>query len=395
MKRCLLALTSGLLLIQTLAGEKEHVCSGHRIYGFLNVPTHVKDSALLDYDVHYYGIDLEVSDTSTFIRGSTQIGSTALVGMDEVVFELSVNLTVDSVFIDGVKVPAFAHGNDLVRITAASTIDPGETFSTRIFYHGTGGRYGFFSGISSRRDPFWGKRVTYTLSEPFHALDWFACKQVLTDKADSADIYLTVGDHLKAGSNGLLAGIDSLPGNRARYRWETRYPIAFYLLSLSVSEYQDYSYYLHPEHAVDSFLFQNYIYDTAAYLLAFKDDIDATGDMMLSFSGLFGDYPFWKEKYGHCLAPMGGGMEHQTMTTLANFGFNLVAHELAHQWFGDNVTCASWQDIWVNEGFASYAEYLALEQLVSYTAAAEWMEMAHNRVYTEPEGSVYIPKNQI
>jgi aminopeptidase N len=88
---------------------------------------------------------------------------------------------------------------------------------------------------------------------------------------------------------------------------------------------------------------------------------------------------------------MGGGMEHQTMTTLVNFGFNLVAHELAHQWFGDNVTCASWQDIWINEGFASYAEYLALEELVSKQEADYWMESAHDRIYTEPEGSVYIP----
>jgi aminopeptidase N len=80
------------------------------------------------------------------------------------------------------------------------------------------------------------------------------------------------------------------------------------------------------------------------------------------------------------------------MTTLVNFGFNLVAHELAHQWFGDNVTCASWQDIWINEGFASYAEYLALEQLVSKQEAEYWMESAHDRVYTEPEGSVYIPE---
>jgi aminopeptidase N len=318
---------------------------------------------------------------------------TAVEDLDEVVFELSIGMKVDSVFIDGEKVPAYSHGKDLVRITPEVTLEAGKQFSTRIFYQGTGGQYGFFSGISNRIDGLWGKRVTYTLSEPFHAMDWFACKQVLTDKADSAYVYLTVADHLKAGSNGLLAGVDNLPGNKVRYRWETRYPIAFYLLSLSVSEYIDYSYYLHPEESPDSFLFQNFIYDTAAYLSANKDDIDATGDMMEWFSRTFGNYPFWREKYGHCVAPMGGGMEHQTMTTLANFGFNLVAHELAHQWFGDNVTCASWQDIWINEGFASYAEYLALEQLVSKQQADYWMEGAHDRVFTEPEGSVYIPED--
>ena len=392
MKRFFLSVLFVFTVLHAFASEKEHACSGHHVFGISNVPTHVSDSALLDYDVLFYGIDLEVNDTSTYIQGSTQILVSAVEEMDEVVFELSISMTVDSIFIDGEKVPAWSHGNDLVRISPEVPLEAGKQFSTRIFYHGTGGQYGFFSGISNRYDSFWGKHVTYTLSEPFHALDWFACKQVLTDKADSAYIYLTVADHLKAGSNGLLAGVDSLPGNRVRYKWETRYPIAFYLLSLSVSDYIDYSYYLHPKHSPDSFLFQNYIYDTASYLLQNKDDIDATGDMMELYSWIFGNYPFWREKYGHCVAPMGGGMEHQTMTTLVNFGFNLVAHELAHQWFGDNVTCASWQDIWINEGFASYAEYLALEQLVSKQEADYWMERAHDRVYTEPEGSVYIPE---
>ena len=88
---------------------------------------------------------------------------------------------------------------------------------------------------------------------------------------------------------------------------------------------------------------------------------------------------------------MGGGMEHQTMTTLSSFNFGLISHELAHQWFGDNVTCATWQDIWINEGFASYTEYLALEYLVSYESAQQWMVNAHDRARSDPEGSVYIP----
>ena len=393
MKSVFLTVSFVLSVLFASASEKEHSCSGRHAFGASNMTTYVRDSALLDYDVHFYGIDLEVNDTSTFVQGSTEISVSAVEEIDEVVFELSNSMTVDSIFIDGAKVPAYSHGNDLVRITPEVPLKAGKHFSTRIYYHGAGGKSGFFSGISNRYDGFWGKRVTYTLSEPFHALDWFACKQVLTDKADSAYIYLTVADHLKAGSNGLLAGIDKLPGNRDRYKWETRYPIAFYLLSLSVSEYDDYSYYLHPEESQDSFLFQNYIYDSPSYLSANKDDIDATGDMMSSFSRMFGQYPFWKEKYGHCVAPMGGGMEHQTMTTLVNFGFSLVAHELAHQWFGDNVTCASWQDIWINEGFASYAEYLALEQLVSKQEADYWMQLAHDRVFSEPEGSVYIPED--
>ena len=394
MKSIFLIFFSILTVIHPIAGEQGTRCSGYHMFDLASMPTYVKDSALLDYDVHFYGIDLAVNDTSTYVEGSTEIQVTALVDMEEVVFELATLMVVDSVLINGEKVPAWSHGNDLIRISPGTSLGAGILFTTKVYYHGAGGGDGFFAGISNRYDGYWGKRVTYTLSESFNALDWFACKQVLTDKADSADIYLTVADHLMAGSNGLLAGIDSLPGNRVRYRWETRYPIAYYLLSLSVSEYADYSYYLHPEQSPDSFLFQNYIYDTAAYLSENKDDIDATGEMIAWYSQAFGMYPFWHEKYGHCVAPMGGGMEHQTMTTLVNFGFNLVSHELAHQWFGDHVTCASWQDIWINEGFASYAEYLTLEHLVSRKEADYWMQLAHERVYTEPEGSVYIPVDE-
>jgi aminopeptidase N len=229
------------------------------------------------------------------------------------------------------------------------------------------------------------------LSEPFHAKDWFVCKQVLSDKADSAYIFITVDTSLMAGSNGTLANISSLSDSTRRFEWKTRYPVAFYLLSFSVSDYQDYSIYAFPDKDGDSLLIQNYIYDSSAFLDEHRENIDVTRDLIELYSDLFTLYPFPREKYGHCYAPMGGGMEHQTMTTLSDFNFFLVAHELGHQWFGDNVTCATWQDIWINEGFASYIEYLAAENLLSKDVAQAWMVNAHDRARTAPEGSIYIP----
>jgi aminopeptidase N len=84
-------------------------------------------------------------------------------------------------------------------------------------------------------------------------------------------------------------------------------------------------------------------------------------------------------------------MEHQTMTTQGFFTFTLTAHELAHQWFGDYVTCASWQDIWLNEGFASYSEYLALQKLGTASAARNWLVNTHNNIISGPCGSVWVP----
>ena len=141
-------------------------------------------------------------------------------------------------------------------------------------------------------------------------------------------------------------------------------------------------------------LVQNFIYDHPDIFSNEKERIDKTGEMILFFNSIFGKYPFHQEKYGHAMAPMGGGMEHQTMTTLQNFNFDLVAHELAHQWFGDNVTCGTWQDIWINEGFASYSEYLAREYLLGLPEAIAWMENAHSYALRETEGRVYLTEEE-
>ena len=120
----------------------------------------------------------------------------------------------------------------------------------------------------------------------------------------------------------------------------------------------------------------------------FQADIDETVDFIELFADLFGPYPFQDEKYGHCMAPLSGGMEHQTMTTQGWFAKGLTSHELGHQWWGDNVTCSSWADIWVNEGFASYSEYLMLENLYPNETTGH-MNDVHNNVMSQNGGSVW------
>ena len=350
------------------------------------------DQRMERYDVKFYKIDLEVTDTSTFLAGSTSILLQVLNSpVTDLVFDLLSDLTVDSVLLDG-KSTSFVHSNNQLQVLTAIAIQAQGFVTVTVYYSGLGQQKQWISGIYNvNKDP-WNKRITWTLSEPFAALNWFPCKQVLADKADSAWIFITTESGLKAGSNGLLTNTVTLPGNRIRHEWKTRYPIAYYLLSFAVGDYYDYSFYVQLPGRDDSLLIQNYIYDTLAYFQQNKSDIDKTADLISLYSELFGTYPFHTEKYGHCIVPSGGGMEHQTMTTLGNFSFLLVAHELSHQWFGDYVTCGSWQDIWINEGFASYAEYIACQYLQSQIQADIWMADAHEHIKTDTGGSVFVPE---
>ncbi len=347
------------------------------------------------YDVKYVKLDVSLTNTSIALSGNVQTRAVARVPMSQYVFELNNSLIIDSVKVNGVTQPLTTSG--IVRTVNLSTgLAAGAVFTAQVWYRGTPtpASAGASVGIYNRASPSWGNRVTYTLSEPYGAKDWWPCKQSLQDKIDSSDVWITVPDSLKAGSNGILQSVTALSGNRKRYEWQSRAPIDHYLISVAVANYVDYSFYARFTGSTDSVLVQNYIYSNPLTLPYFKGAIDSTAQQLDYFSQLFGRYPFWQEKYGHCMAPLDGGMEHQTMSTMANFLDILVPHELAHQWFGDYVTCASWRDIWLNEGFASYSEYLYYAYFKGAAAArADILDKHNNRfsgVTTVPTGSLYV-----
>jgi len=300
-------------------------------------------------------------------------------------------LSADSVTVNG-QSASFSHADNQLQVSVPAYGAGDSIRIVDIYYHGLGKNAGDVQGIFHKYNSANQEWVTWTLSESFHSQSWFPCKQELQDKADSAYVFLSTDKTLKAGSNGLLTNTVDLPGNRVRYEWKCRYPIDYYLISFAVANYRDYSFYV-KNGDNDSLLIQNYIYNNDAYFQQNKSLIDETGKMIALYDSLFIQYPFSNEKYGHCVAPSGGGMEHQTMTTLVNFSFLLVAHELFHQWFGDYVTCKTWQDIWVNEGFASYAEYLVQEFLHSKAEADNWMVRTQSYVKNIPGGSVYVPES--
>lgn len=345
------------------------------------------------YDVKHVKLDVALTNINTQISGS--VTTTAVVTdvvMPTYVFELASNMTIDSVKIDGVLRSWTSSG--VVRTVLLPLPMPQNTiFRAQVWYRGTpGGGGGFFaSGLNNATSPSWGAQATWSLSQPYNAHDWWPCKQSLQDKIDSSDVWMTVANTLKAGSNGVLRAVIPVQGGRSRYEWRHRYPIDYYLVSVATAPYIDYSFYVTFPNSTDSMLVQNYVYTNPATLNFWKTRIDSTAQMIQHFSELFGRYPFWQEKYGHCMAPLSGGMEHQTMTTQGNFNTELTVHELGHQWFGDAVTCGTWSDIWLNEGFASYCEYLFRERFQTPASARAKMQDVHDDVMSVATGTVYSP----
>ncbi|MBL0103769.1 MAG: hypothetical protein IPP51_08435 [Bacteroidetes bacterium] len=175
-------------------------------------------------------------------------------------------------------------------------------------------------------------------------------------------------------------------GSTNTYQWKHRYPIAAYLVCLAVTDYAEYSHWV--PYGSDLLEVQNYVYpEDSAFAVTQTNQIVP---IMQLYDTLFGIYPFQNEKYGHAQFNWGGGMEHQTITFVSGFDFELIAHELAHHWFGDKVTCASWHDIWLNEGFATYLALLCYEHMdPNYWLMSKQYYISS--VTSSPDGSVYCP----
>jgi aminopeptidase N len=380
------------------AQEHTHACAANKLKAIANAPKKsratLNDAALMaKYDVKHYHLDVSAENNSLYIAGHTRITAVAVATIDTFVCELSTAHTIDSIVYNGVQLTKY-HTNDVVYAILPTSINSGAYFSIKVYYKGTAPSTGASAigyGYNTDTSPSWGNSVTWSLSQPYSAYQWFAAKQSLQDKADSSSVYITTNNQNKAGSNGLLVGIDSLANNKVKYKWHSSFAIDYYLISIAVARYIDYTNYAYPNNLPgDSIMVQNYVYNNPGTLPNFQNRIDTLPKMIELFSEKVSLYPFHKEKYGIALAPFSGGMEHQTMSSQGYYNFTLDAHELFHQWFGDHVTCKTWRDIWINEGFASYGEYIALEHLRSKAAAQADMLGVHNRVKGQLGGSIFF-----
>jgi Peptidase family M1 domain/Peptidase M1 N-terminal domain len=360
-------------------------------------------------DVLNYNLTIEVAPPSTTITGTNVITVRSnQAGLNSFTFRLRWNFTVSSctvtdslgtysvtptVPVAGSNPPSYGRTFSLLR-----PVNAGETFTVTINYTGAGTSVGLGSlAIGTQGGVAGAPPIFTTLSEPYYAASWWPPEdgdvQAAGDNADKAtyNVSIICPNTLQAVSNGLLQGVDALSGNRSRYRWATNYQMAAYLLFISVTQYNQWQVtYNYPG---GSMPVQFSVYpsrDTPARRTAWEQVVP----MMEAFRPVYGLYPFINEKYGIYQFEFGGGMEHQTYTGQGGsgdtpFGESLTAHELGHQWWGDNVTCRTWADIWLNEGFATYSEAIWLERKPGSTGLPALAAAMVARKPSNPNNSVY------
>lgn len=335
-----------------------------------------------NYDVNYYRCEWTVDPAVRFISGAVTTYFTMLSSGNSIVFDLSNSLTVDSIVYHRQKLTYNQTSNNGLQLNFPSSIAANQKDSVTIFYNGVPPSTGFGSfNISSHN----GTPVMWTLSEPYGAPTWWPCKDMTTDKADSLDIIVTYPATYSSSSNGLVTK-EVVNGNNKTTYWKHRYPIATYLVAIAVTNYT----VINDVIQLPSRQMPVILHSYPESLPSFQPALNVAKFCLQGFSNRLIEYPFSAEKYAQTQFGWGGGMEHQTNSFITNAGAGLVAHELSHQWFGDKVTCGSWHDIWLNEGFATYMEYIYVE-LSSPSSRLGMLQAWRNYITSQPAGSVYVP----
>ncbi|WP_307460343.1 M1 family aminopeptidase [Chryseobacterium sp. SORGH_AS_0447] len=337
----------------------------------------------LNYDLQYQRLDLAINPAVYNVSGSVTSHFKPNQSMSNIYFDLDNQMTVSQVQYHGNTLAFQQLSTKEVKINFQSALPANVLDSLTITYSGapTTANNAFFNGTQG------GTAVLSTLSEPYGAQDWFPTKQSLNDKIERVDVKITTPSQYSVASNGKLMAETTLGNGQKLTFWRTQYPTAAYLIAFSVTNFVK----LTDTMGNPPFPFINYIFPSTSTNTTNMSNIDWTKTVMNTFETYFGPYPFRNEKYGHMEFQAGGGMEHQTMSSMGGWSRGLIAHELAHQWFGDKVTCGAWNDIWLNEGFATYGEHLANEKLLmSNTDFLNYLLGQKNYITSATGGSVYV-----
>lgn len=335
------------------------------------------------YDVQKYTLDIHVNNVTTSdLAAVTTIEAAATqdlsrFNLDFAGFEIT-SLTVND---EGAE---FERSGQELTIIPAQQLKDGEEFTVSVSYEGIP------DPMQSQALPFPTGWIVYdggifVLSEPDGSASFYPVNDHPLDKA-TYTIIVTVPKPYEVAVNGVLEETTD-NGKTTTYRFEMRDLMASYLTTININDFD-----LETMESEGGVPIRNY------YAASLPDDVRKPfarqGEMIDYFSELFGPYPF--EVYGALVmdTEFGAALENQSMSI---FGIDMidtndiegtesvVAHELAHQWFGDSVSVADWGDIWLNEGFATYGEGLWVEYLYGREGLDDWVASLYNEVKSYPD----------
>ncbi|MCP4231323.1 MAG: M1 family metallopeptidase, partial [bacterium] len=341
-------------------GEMERKCSRYREY-VAEYGTLGATKAYHNYDVQKYTIDIYIDDVAEYITATTTVNlDIAENGVTEIELDLDdVSMTVNQCRVNGTP-RSFTHSSELLTVNLGGTYNIGANLDIAVDYEGSP-VLGLYINFEEYRPCFTFTQTTEASSY------WYPCYNLCSDKADDGvELFINVRDDWDVASNGLLIGTSTPAPGRKEYHWLHEYPIAMYLISFDAT---DMFYY---EDTWDGVPLRVWSYESQSGI----DNLFDTYKLQLdAFKYRCGDYPFANEKVGICDAGH-GAMEHQTISDIGNLSSEqLSAHEQGHQWWGDCVTCEIFDNIWLNEGFATYCEMFYWED--AYGMDRVRSEMGH------------------
>jgi aminopeptidase N len=309
------------------------------------------------YDVQQYTLALSIDPLAETLSGTVTIEAvTTLADLGRLSLDFSGDYQITGLTVDG-QAATYQWRDDKLAVDLPQPLPAGVAFSLAVHY---GGRP---QPIRSRYIPFVQVGMTfedgtvYVVAEPDGARAWFPANDHPRDKARFR-FEISVPQPYVVAANGQPQPPLELSDGRLTYVWDSDAQMAPYLATLAIDAYT-----VVEQSAPNGVPIRHFVPPEIAQEAA--DLLSVTGEMMVFLERYFGPYPF--DSYGHALTPVEGvALETQTMTILpASIVYGeaegILLHELAHQWFGDSVSPASWADIWLNEGFATYAEWLWLE----------------------------------
>ena len=340
-------------------------------------------SASANFTTSYARCRWNINPSEYAISGSVAYHIEITKDANDIVFDLDDALTVDSVLMHNNRIFFVQKQDKTLTLSFSQTTTAGTEDSLLIYYHGTPASNGF--GSFTKRFHNGDVPVIWTLSEPYGARDWWPCRNGVDDKIDSLDIYVTHPSVYAASANGLPADTTSVNGFTTTH-FKHRYPIATYLVGVAVTNYITFTKQLTLQTGILPVTTTVY----PEFSDYFQTYISPVYDALQLYDRYFGAYPFMNERYGQTQWDWGGGMEHQTNSFVLNADEYLMAHELAHQWFGDKITLGSWQDIWLNEGFATYLADIFYTEHYHPENLSAIVSQDMNMATAEPDGSVWV-----